>query len=438
MTAAVLQAVFDEETAGPRVAALAAGVVSGGDVLFQSVHHCENTTLFRVASVTKTFTATAVMQLVAEGRIGLDDSINSHLLSLRVAVPDGAPEVTVRHLLTHRAGLREPLQWTDLARPSRFLGPRVGRRVPALLDLYRGGITTRHTPGDGWSYSNDGYAILGQLVEDVTGTPYAAFVRETVWQPRGMCDSTFAPALDGRVAAGHRLVRGRLRRVPARAVVKAAAGGAYCSLRDMLRWASALDEEMFRPQVLLGDRLPYNGLGVFLDCVGGHRIVYHPGDFPGYEAALFVAPDDGVGAVVLCNSSARGVALRLARELMTRALGVEVSSTDAPTASVAARVVGDYVAEPGWRGNLRVASMTGGRLTVAVREGSLVLRSRFGAMHRPSELAPVAGSDDLHFQLMLRGMPYDGVPLDVVFAPGPNGTASRVDLGMIGARFHRR
>jgi hypothetical protein len=270
-----------------------------------------------------------------------------------------------------------------------------------------------------------------------------------------MSDSTFAPYPNATPAPGNRLRRGRLRRVPQRVVVKAAAGGAYSSLADMLRWAAALAdpvggglvaattlEEMYRPQVLLADRVPYTGLGVFLDRIGDHRIVYHPGDFPGYEAALFVAPDDGVGAVVLCNSTARGAALRLARRLVTRALGIDIDCDERASRrlppGVVDEVVGDYVAEPGWRQNLRVAAMTGGRLTVAARDGGLVLKSRFGALRGPRELLPVAGSDELHFRLLLQGAPYDGVPLDVVFAMASDGTAPRVDLGMLGARFHRR
>jgi CubicO group peptidase (beta-lactamase class C family) len=468
VTLSTLQAAFDEEAGGPRVAALAAGVtVRGATVfqaahaVFQATHAVDEATLFRVASVTKTFTALAVMQLVEQRRIGLDDPVNSRLRALRVQPPKAAPAVTVRHLLTHQAGLREPLRWSDLLRPSRFIGPRVGQRVPRLADLYRTGITARVTPGTAWSYSNDGYAILGQLVEDVTGTPYPGYVADEIWRALGMSDSTFAPDQNASVAPGHRLRRGQLRPVPQRIVVKTAAGGAYSSLADMLRYAAALAEpsggelvtaatleEMYRPHVLLADRVPYTGLGVFLDRIDGHRIVYHPGDFPGYEAALFVAPDDGVGAVVLCNSTARGAALRLARQLVTRALGVDTDidtdrgiegrAADWLPAGVVDRVVGDYAAEPGWRQNLRVAAMTGGRLTVAARDGGLVIKSRFGALRAPRELVSVAGSDDMHFRLQLRGAPYDRVPLDAVFLPGPDGRAERVDLGMLGARFHRR
>ena len=439
------QQAFSEEAAGARVAGLTAGVVVGGDVVFSGLHEAADTTLFRVASVTKTFTALAVMQLVEQQRIGLDDPVNRHLRTLTIDAPAGAPAVTVRHLLTHQAGLREPLRWSDLARPSRILGPRVGRRSPALADLYRGGIAAHSAPGVAWSYSNDGYAVLGQLIEDVTGTPYASYVAERIWRPLGMRDSTFALGGDAPVAAGHRMFRGRLRPVPSRLVVKAAAGGAYCSLADMLRYASAFAdssgaglvktatlEEMLQPQVLLGDRVPWTGLGMFLDRLDGHRVVYHPGDFPGYEAALFVAPDDGVGVVVLCNSSARGTAMRLARRLLTSALGVSDRADVSVSADVAERIVGDYVAEPGWRSNLRAASMTGGRLTVARREGALMLRSRFGGMRRPMELLPVPGEDDLHLRVLLQGMPYDGVPLDVVFAADAEGRVTRLDLGLLG------
>ncbi len=101
-------------------------------------------------------------------------------------------------------------------------------------------------------------------------------------------------------------------------------------------------------------------------------------------------------------------------------------------------MTGDYRAEPGWRRNMRIAGLAAGGLTVDARDGGLTMRGRFGALRRPAPLTRMPGGDDLHFRMLLRGAPYDGVPMDVVFVRGADGRISRVDLGLLGARFHRR
>jgi CubicO group peptidase (beta-lactamase class C family) len=463
-----LDRVVDETVRDRALVGLAVGVVANGQTVYRrtvgqadtrSAQSVSPTTLFRLASVTKTMTAIAVMQLVEQGRISLDDPVNAYLTGFRVERTDAnAAPVLVRHLLTHTAGLTEPLRRRDLLSPSRVLGPKRGRPVPSLTSLYAPVMRPAFAPGASWMYSNDGFAALGQLVEDVVGRPFAEHVTDEVLHPLGMRQTTFSPAPGDRVAMGHRVKRSRVKQTTPRSIANLPAGGAYSTLEDMLRYATELTgvgpnlhphvltsqtlAEMYQPAVLLGDRIPFQGLCFLLDEEDGHRTVSHGGDYPGYEAALLVAPDDDMGVVVLSNSSARGAAQRLSRLVLRQALGLADHLTVRhPEAELRADLVpeltGRYRAGRGSR-NLRLLAMTGGRLTVGDADGRLSLRGRFGPLRRRVPLEPADPGDALRFRFMLRGFLYDQVPVDVVFTRDADGRIRRLDLGLIGARMHRR
>jgi CubicO group peptidase (beta-lactamase class C family) len=174
-----LGASFDEEAQRESVAGLAAGVTLNGKTVFVTTHGqlsvateskpIQTSTLFRIASVSKTFTALSVMQLLAKGRFGLDDPVNQHLKKFEVRHLDvSVPHVTIRQLLTHQSGLPEPLRRRELLQPSRFIGPKRGRPVPRLEQLYGSVLRPHWPPTANWAYSNDGYVVLGQLIEDMT------------------------------------------------------------------------------------------------------------------------------------------------------------------------------------------------------------------------------------------------------------------------------
>ena len=118
-------------------------------------------TVFRIASISKTMTAIAVMQLVEESRLSLDDPIGEHLRSARVQPPAGAPPVTARHLLTHSAGIGEVREWRDLVRPVIGLAARTGEPPPDLAAYYRRGVRAEVAAGTKWAYANHGFALLG-------------------------------------------------------------------------------------------------------------------------------------------------------------------------------------------------------------------------------------------------------------------------------------
>jgi CubicO group peptidase (beta-lactamase class C family) len=166
-------------------AGLAVGVVRDGSLAWFHSHGvadiASNTpvgedTVFRVASISKTFTAIAVRQLWEQGLVDLDVPADRYLRAYRLipAQPTFRP-ATLRHLLTHTAGVGELRRPFDLFRPYFGEGVKVGRRVPSLAEYYRRGLRLEIEPGTQWLYGDYGFATLGQVVEDVTGTrPSAA------------------------------------------------------------------------------------------------------------------------------------------------------------------------------------------------------------------------------------------------------------------------
>jgi CubicO group peptidase (beta-lactamase class C family) len=175
---------------------LAVGVVHGGSLEFFNgrgvADIASNTpitkdTVFRIGSITKTFTAIAVMQLWEQGLVDLDAPANDYLRAYKLVPANaGFRPATVRHLLTHTAGIPEVLHIADLLHPD--WGPfdsrpaahsvKLGDRVPSLAKAYRGGLRQVAEPGMTFAYTNHGFATLGQIVEDVSGMPLEPYFRE--------------------------------------------------------------------------------------------------------------------------------------------------------------------------------------------------------------------------------------------------------------------
>jgi D-alanyl-D-alanine carboxypeptidase len=194
-------------------------------------------TVHMMGSLTKQFTAAAIMMLVEEGKIGLDEKIGTYL-------PDSPPawaEVTVRHLLTHTSGIKDYIN-----------------EVPAFLDTMRLDLGKQKTlervraaplkfaPGTKWAYCNTGYFLLGLIIEQVTGKSYEGFLAERIFQPLQMTSTRLDSVLDliPKRAAGYTFERGRLRNgehiSPAQTF---AAGGLLSTVEDMAKWDAALRTE---------------------------------------------------------------------------------------------------------------------------------------------------------------------------------------------------
>jgi CubicO group peptidase (beta-lactamase class C family) len=251
--------------------------------------HC-----FPALQITTLVTSTAVLCLVADGAVGLDDPVNGHLRSLRLA--DDA--VTVRELLAHTGGVDSPpppsLWAGSVADVADVLGPVAGCSGP------RGEV----------AYSSGGYAVLGQLIADLTGTPFAQAVTRLVLEPLGMADSWFpaqAPVPPD-AAYGYRLEEtGSLVREQPRVFTLQGAGGLWSTGPDLVRfgsgWRTLLPGELaagaLRPQGPQRDAVEEMGLGWGLrrsmDAAG------QVGIGPGWAASLITRPSMGRTIAVLTN-----------------------------------------------------------------------------------------------------------------------------------------
>jgi CubicO group peptidase (beta-lactamase class C family) len=264
-------------------------------------------TAFRLASVSKQFTAAAILTLVDAGRLSLDARLGDVLTD----VPAYARGINVRHLLTHTSGVPdyEPLLGSGE-------GPQLeDRDVLALLHRAK---TPYFAPGTSWRYSNSGYALLALVVERVSGDSFASYVRRHVFDRAGM--PTAVAHREGvdtvtRRAYGHSLDGGTWRRTDQnRTSAVLGDGGVYASAEELARWSAALDrhavlsgalfKEMTAPARLTSGAATAYGYGWFLDSHRGHPRQRHEGDSIGFRTAIQRYPDVGLTVIVLVNRGA--------------------------------------------------------------------------------------------------------------------------------------
>ncbi len=419
-------------------------------------------TVFRIASLTKTFTAIAVMQLWEQGLVDLDAPANDYLRAYELICTRASwRPPTLRQLLTHTAGIPDVRHVSDLlhagwtpsdGRPP-LLSVEFGDPLPSLAEYYRGGLRVVVEPGSAFAYSNHGYATLGQIVEDVSRIPLERYFRERIFEPLGMADSDLVRAdrIASRLATGYALGRRGPKPVPDRDWIGAGAGGIYSNPRDLARFVAALlggganDHgrvleratlaAMFKPQYQPDARLPGMGLGFFRADAAGHRLVFHDGILPGFNAELLVAPDDGIGVIGLTNGSAGAFAWlsvelrQLVRDMLE--VSEDAVRNDVPHhPEVWAGLCGRYVFPP-HIADLRQRLMLGGGAEVFVRGGRLMIRllTPVPALYRGLPLRPDDETDPYVFRLDLSA--YGMASVRLVFAGVVEGRATPIhtDLG---------
>ncbi|HEX2139474.1 MAG TPA: serine hydrolase domain-containing protein [Woeseiaceae bacterium] len=261
-------------------------------------------TAFRLASVSKQFTAMAVMLLAEDGRLAYDDPVSRHLPSL-----ESFPGVTIRHLMTHTGGLPEYYDVIDTSG-----GMPTNADALALLSTLGG---TVFVPGERYEYSNPGYDMLAPLVASVAGRDFAAFMRERIFSPLSMNGTLVhdhtRPEVPRR-ATGYRPDEHGSSYLlddddPLNGIV--GSGGVYSTLNDLYRWDQALYgdalvsratlEEAFTP-ALLNDGTPSDyGFGWRIEEHEGHRRVRHGGSWVGFRTHIARCPDERFTVIILSN-----------------------------------------------------------------------------------------------------------------------------------------
>jgi CubicO group peptidase (beta-lactamase class C family) len=260
-------------------------------------------TVFQSGSVGKQFTATAVMMLVEEGKVGLDDPLTKYFAD----APASWKDITVRELLSHTAGFGDYPKDFDF---------RKDWTEAELLKLVEG-IPLAYAPGTKWDYSNLGYLTLGILIHRVTGEFYGDFLQQRIFQPLGMTSTRIISEADiiPNRAAGYRLVKGELKNQEwvSPMVNTTADGSLYFTTLDLAKWDAALYTEkllkkssldlMWTP-VKLKNGEPnegHYGFGWFLENQKGHKLVQHDGSWQGFETSINRYVDDRLTVVVLTN-----------------------------------------------------------------------------------------------------------------------------------------
>lgn len=298
-------------------------VQAAGHAVLDPPHAATHHTGYRLASLSKQFTATAVLLLEETGRLSLDDAVATLLPGLG----DGYAGVRLRHLLAHTSGIRdyEPLL------PPGFAGQLRDADVLALL----AGRDDHHfPPGAAFRYSNSGYALLALVVERVSGAGYAEFLRERVFAPLDM-HATLArgPGAAGppERALGHRAVEHGWT-VDDQSATSAVLGdgGVHACIDDLGRWERELEAPALLPPRLAerlrtparlddGAAVPY-GAGWYVDADRGLARTSHHGETVGHAHAVVRYPAEGLGVWVLTNRAAAEPPWRIAQRLADEAL----------------------------------------------------------------------------------------------------------------------
>lgn len=261
-------------------------------------------TLYQIGSVTKCFTAAAVLLLAQDGLLRLDDPLGR----LLPEAPAAWRGVTVRQLLNHTAGVPGD---TETPQVRAMLTPDF--QPMRVLEAHRD-ASLEFAPGSRWSYSNNGYYLLGLVVEKVSGKGYDAFLAERLFRPLGMASTRLNDlrAVLPRRASGYlHDAAGIVNAESVHPGLPYAAGALVSDVRDLARWEIALSRgEALRPESVRamwtptslpdGTTHPY-GLGWMSETVGGRWRVYHTGGIPGFSSIHLRYPDQGVAVVVLCN-----------------------------------------------------------------------------------------------------------------------------------------
>jgi CubicO group peptidase (beta-lactamase class C family) len=260
-------------------------------------------TIFQSGSVGKQFTATAVMMLVEEGKIHLDDHLSDYFKN----APPAWNKVTIRQLLSHTAGFTDYPKDFDL---------RKDYSEDDLLKIIYA-IPLAFEPGTKWSYSNLGYVTLGILIHRVAGKFYGDILQERIFQPLGMKTARIISEADiiPNRAAGYQLVKGELKNQDwvSPSMNTTADGSLYFSILDLAKWDAALyGDKLLKPESLeqmwtvtkLNDGKPnsgHYGFGWFVDDDHGERVVSHEGAWQGFTTYIIRHLGHKLTVVVLTN-----------------------------------------------------------------------------------------------------------------------------------------
>jgi D-alanyl-D-alanine carboxypeptidase len=289
-------------------------LVKDGRVIFRKGYGMANLELktpmqpdmvFEIGSITKQFTSTAILMLVEQGRLSLDDDLHKYLPDY----PDKGAKISIENLLTHTSGIKSytsDLKWRSMWRQD--------MTVQQIIDITKDDAL-EFPPGTKWKYDNTGYILLGAIIEKVSGLSYADYVRKNIFEPLGMKHSYYgsnSAVIPGR-ASGYSKDGGSWVNATYLSMTQPyAAGSLMSSVDDLAIWDAAVSagkllskaswDHAFTPYKLANGDDTHYGFGWSIDAYDGHSIVRHNGGIFGYVSEVARLPNDHVYVALLTNS----------------------------------------------------------------------------------------------------------------------------------------
>jgi CubicO group peptidase (beta-lactamase class C family) len=278
-------------------------------------------TVFEIGSVTKQFTAAGILLLQQDGKLSVDDKISAHLPE----TPESWRDITLRHLLTHTSGLKN---YTGLD------GFELTRHLSQADFIRRlGKEPLAFPPGSKWAYCNSGFNLLGYIIENTSRQNYWNFMRERIFLPLGMTNTTSRDPrqIIARRAEGYETNKsGKYIKRDYDLTDIFSAGAMVSTVDDLAKWDAALDshrilkpaseQQMWSPTRLSDGTTKNYGFGWFLDPLKGHLNIGHSGSTSGFSASNQRFPQDKLAVIILSNSDEEGIATRLAKEVALKYL----------------------------------------------------------------------------------------------------------------------
>ncbi len=303
-------------------------------------------TVYRLGSITKQFTALAILQLAEQGKLSVDDELTKFLPDYPLA----GHKVTVHQLLNHTSGIRSYTSQKDFMKRA-----RLDFSHDELLAMFKN-EPFDFDPGTKWLYNNSGYYLLGMIVEKASGQSYEKYLDEHIFRPVGMSATRYGhlrPLIRHRAMGYKPSIGGLINDDPLSMDAPGAAGALVSTVLDLLKWHQALEagellssasyEALYRETTLADGKTQPYGYGWGLGQLGSHRKFSHGGGINGFSTMIARYPDDRLCIIVLANTAgadAGGVERRIAKFV----LGVEDKPVaDLPTdAELLDRFVGKY------------------------------------------------------------------------------------------------
>lgn len=311
------------------------------------------TTVFRLASITKQFTATAILLLERQGMLCIDDPITTYLPDY----PTHGRLITIAHLLTHTSGIKS---YTSL---DNFL-PDLSKKdlSPEELLTYFKDLPLEFEPGTRFLYNNSGYHLLGLIIEKAAEMSYEQFIQQHIFQPLGMSHSYYmhnSAIIPQRASGYEKTPQGYRQADYLNMMMVYAAGALGSTVEDLILWNAALregrildaaaQERMYTPVQLADGQTEDYGFGFSVTSYKGHRLVGHGGGIPGFHTFLARFIDDQAMIVVLANMSAISVE-KITRKIAQFLFDIPAITHSPVTLSpvLLDKVVGTYHAEDGF------------------------------------------------------------------------------------------